>query len=73
MEDFQVRHYDETILKAKLTDDIDYFLVYLEEFIKKSAGDRKAEDYYALKELSPEDQRDVLEILQKYGISYERQ
>jgi len=50
-----VRHYDETILKAKLTDDIEAFLVYLEEFIKKSGGDRKAEDYYALKELSPED------------------
>jgi len=50
-----VRHYSETILKAQLAEDTQAFVTFLEEFIKKSRGDRNAEDYYALKELSIED------------------
>lgn len=73
MENLQVKNYQETILKAQLQEDMDAYLIYLEEFIKRTKGDLLAEDYFALKELNFEDQQTIQDVLEKFGFNYEKQ
>ena len=47
MESLQVRKYQQTIIQATLTDEMDQLIIFLEELIKRLKGDKTAEDLYA--------------------------
>jgi hypothetical protein len=46
MESFQVTHYDRTIEKATLQEEIEGLFGFMEEVVKKMKGDKNAEDFY---------------------------
>lgn len=52
MESLQVRKYQQTIIQATLTDEMDQLIIFLEELIKRLKGDKTAEDQYAFQQLS---------------------
>lgn len=70
MESLQVRKYQQTIIQATLTDEMDQLIIFLEELIKRLKGDKTAEDLYAFQQLSDQDQERVNELLVKVGLGY---